>query len=111
MKTLVWKLLATTLLIALCFSTCEKNPTPPDDHSGNPYKLTKGEYPDWCPAGDSIAFVRDGDLWIYDMTRKKEWRVTHDATQPSFSPDGKKITFERNKRIFTIDLVTKAERY
>ena len=96
------------------FLHCEKNSTSPEeefDPTQNPYKLTKGEYPDWCPAGDSIAYVRDGNLWVFDIPGRKKWQLIKNATQPSFSPDGKQIAFERNKKIYTIDLNTKHERY
>lgn len=103
------------LLAIVLFSqpACDKNPTPPEDFdpTKNPYNLTKGEYPDWCPAGDSIAYVRDGNLWVFDIPGRKKWQVTKNATQPSFSPDGKQIAFERDKKIYTIDLDTNQERY
>jgi len=100
-------------IISILILTCNKNPTPPEefDPTQNPYKLTIGEYPDWCPAGDSIAYVRDGDLWIFDIPGKRKWKVTENATQPSFSPGGKQIAFERDKKIYTISLDTKQERY
>lgn len=101
------------LILTFLFFNCTKNPTPPEefDPTQNPFKLNKGEYPDWCPAGDCIAYVRDGDLWIFDIPGKKKWKVTENATQPSFSPCGKEIAFERDKKIYAINLNTKQERY
>ncbi len=60
------------------FLYCEKNSTSPEedfDPTQNPYKLTKGEYPDWCHPRDSIAFVRDGSLWVVQSNQRSKVRI------------------------------------
>jgi Tol biopolymer transport system component len=92
--------------------TCTKNPTnnhkPPEE---NPYKLVQGGYPDWSPTCEHLAFIMDNNLYLYYFMDKHIEKIIENATEPSFSPDGKKLAFERERKIFTIDLETRQERY
>jgi dipeptidyl aminopeptidase/acylaminoacyl peptidase len=56
--------------------------------------------PDWLRDGDSLAFVRDGDIAIQPSGEPEPILVTTDGTsvedgQPSWSPDGSQIVFHR----------------
>ena len=100
------------LVVLLLLLACIKNPVENGKlPAENPYKLTRGGYPDWSPTGERLAFIRDNDLYLYYFDDKHIEKVTENATEPSFSPDGKKIAFERERKIYTIDLETKQERY
>lgn len=104
------------------FTTCKRDFSPIQDSSPvqpqeNPYQLIPGGYPDWSPTGEKLAFIRNNDLHVYyfadSLTNKaafEEW-VAENATEPSFAPDGEKIVFERDRRIYTIDLETRQERF
>lgn len=39
------------------------------------------EDPKFSPRGDRIAFVRDNDLWLYDLTSSQETRLTEDGAE------------------------------
>ena len=100
------------LVVLLLLLACIKNPVENGKlPAENPYKLTRGGYPDWSPTGERLAFIWDNNLCLYYFDDKHIEKVTENATEPSFSPDGKKIAFERERKIYTIDLETKQERY
>jgi|GEM_PF-6205561 len=84
--------------------------TPPDTMQ-NPYTLTQGQYPDWSPTGDKIAFIRDNKLWIHDLTNHMERIITTNAIEPSFAPDGQQIAFERDRQIWIVDIENCKETY
>ena len=82
------------------------------------------DFPAWSPNGKKLLYIKPeiqntfyifGDLALYDLEKKKEWRLTRGARAfyATFTPDGKKILFARNiKRdgstaIAVFDLVTK----
>jgi len=81
------------------------------DTTKNPYVLTTGGYPDWSPTGDKIAFIRNNDLWVYNLKNWREEKIIENATEPAFSPDGRNIAFQRNKKIYIVDLNTKNVTY
>lgn len=84
--------------------------TPPDT-TQNPYILTEGGYPDWSPKGEKLAFIRDDALWVYNLIKNEEERISENALEPSFAPDGMRIAFERNKQIWIVDLSSYQEKY
>lgn len=60
------------------------------------YPAATGTELAWSPAGDVVAFVREGDLWTCRPDGTSVTRVTNTAVterHPSFSPDGKKLCF------------------
>jgi len=64
--------------------------------------VPNGENAAWSPDGQSLALTRinhnDGDLWIYSAQNLHGRQITSgisDDSGPSFSPDGKRIVFQR----------------
>ena len=59
-----------------------------------------------CHAADSIAFVRDGNVWLVDAERRSEQQLTHSGkcSHPSWSPDGTSLTFSSEGDIWTMKL-------
>ncbi|MBN2072160.1 MAG: PD40 domain-containing protein [Candidatus Krumholzibacteriota bacterium] len=77
------------------------------DYEGN------DSWPMWT--GEKIYFIsdRNGDianLWVHDLSTGTEKQLTsfgkHGITWPSISPDGSKIVFEREARIYLFDTGT-----
>jgi Tol biopolymer transport system component len=67
-------------------------------------------YPDWSPLGDKIAFEtnRDGNYEIYvaDPTGANLQNLTSDTSadrHPRWSPDGSRIAYNRNSRLYVMD--------
>jgi hypothetical protein len=75
--------------------------------SGNVQEIDERvrETPAWFPTGDRVVYSRFGrgtmynDLYVYDLAKKKEVRITSQARAryPAVSPDGKWIAFVSNK--------------
>jgi len=60
------------------------------------YPASAGTELAWSPAGDVVAFVREGDLWTCRPDGTNATRVTNTGTterHPSFSPDGERLCF------------------
>src|SRR5262245_44182053 len=65
---------------------------------------------DWSPDATRLALVREGDIYIADPRGRIENRVTYaggGSADPSFSPDGTKLLFEKQRGalgIWTVNL-------
>jgi Tol biopolymer transport system component len=62
------------------------------------------------PDGMRLAFSKEADIWVYDMSLKTQIRITSDAAidaAPVWSPDGRRITFCSN-RMGTMDIYEKS---
>lgn len=59
----------------------------PDGSDGR--KLVEGTDPAWAPDGDTVAFVRDGDVYVVKADGSGERQVTDSGqdSHPSSSPD------------------------
>ena len=60
--------------------------------------LVPGRYesPQMSPDGAAVTFLRDGDIWVYDVERSTETRLTNDPAfnlGPRWTPDGSHIVF------------------
>ena len=80
------------------------------DLEGNTYFLTFGVQPAWSPLGNEIAFIRDGNIWIYDLEHEQERLVVEDpvhAQFPIWFSDGEYLLFESerdgNSEIYRVD--------
>lgn len=76
---------------------------------------------DWSPLGDAIAFVRPlhsgdgGELWVENLQTRVQRRVVRSARvslfTPDWTPDGKKLAFDRGGDVWVVDVTSKrAER-
>jgi dipeptidyl aminopeptidase/acylaminoacyl peptidase/CubicO group peptidase (beta-lactamase class C family) len=69
------------------------------DHNGESRPLTQGRSdaaPAWSPDGTTLAFQRDGQVWLLPIAGGEPHQVTSlplGAGAPAWSPDGSKILF------------------
>ena len=65
-------------------------------------RLTANARPDrspaWSPDGSQIAFVRDDAVWILDVERGRERKVTKGVESVAWSPDGRWLALTRGRR-------------
>jgi hypothetical protein len=56
------------------------------------------------PLASRIAYLRDGDIYLFDLVTKQTTRITSrgDIVNLSWSSDGKQIAFESNADIYTM---------
>jgi len=65
----------------------------------------------WSPAGDVIAFVERGDLWLLTMETGSVRLLRNGVdAKPSWSPDGRSIAFAWASDLWVLDVVTSAVR-
>lgn len=62
------------------------------------------------PSLGSLAFVRDGDVWIASGSGARAHKVIEDVSHPAWSPDGTKLAFVRQGEIWVYDFVTNRRR-
>lgn len=68
-----------------------------DTDGENRRRLTEGDQPTWSPDGSRIAFVRDEELFVFELDGSRTTRITAGPDRaPDWSPDGELIVFERN---------------
>jgi Tol biopolymer transport system component len=75
------------------------------DRNGDREPILKSEPVDReirvSPDGTRLAFSKEEDIWVYDMSIKTQIRITSDAAidaDPVWSPDGRRITFASNRK-------------
>ena len=58
--------------------------------------VAAGRSPTWSPSSSAIAYIRDGDVWVFDLESDQETRMTQlgDAVHPKWSPVGDEILFQ-----------------
>jgi formylglycine-generating enzyme required for sulfatase activity len=60
-----------------------------------PRFVTKGSQASWAPDGKALAFIRDNQAYVRNLTSGREERVTPAAWErcgvPAFSPDGRRL--------------------
>ncbi len=57
--------------------------------------------PDWATNG-TLAYVRDGNVWIGRPGRSERQLTYRGGASPSWAPDGRRVAFEREHRIWTV---------
>ena len=61
----------------------------------------------WSPEGTKFAFANAGDIWEYDTVAKSLHQATNlnqgGAEHPSYSADGKALTFSSNGQIWKVE--------
>jgi hypothetical protein len=60
-----------------------------------------GSDADWSPNGE-IAFVRDGEIWLTTVPGEPRRLTIGGASTPSWSPDGRRVAFVRQERVWSI---------
>ncbi|MFL5912256.1 MAG: TolB family protein [Gaiellaceae bacterium] len=67
-------------------------------------RIAGGTDPEWSPDGRSIAFVRDGNLYLVHASGGAERRLTSDGGNagPSWAPSGKAIAFWHGYTVATV---------
>ena len=68
-----------------------------------------GGNPRLSPDGEQLAFQRGGDIWVRDLTRQVERRLTEGGGNlwPTWSPDGSAVTFNSSRRMGFWDLYSR----
>jgi len=57
-----------------------------------------GEDPAWSPDGTRLAYVRQGDVWIFDFRNGVDRRVVRNAREPAWSPNGRHLAVSSRSR-------------
>jgi Tol biopolymer transport system component len=63
-------------------------------------EIRGGRSPDWSPDGRQLAYSLRGEVYLYDLARRRNKRLTHspagsESGLPSWSPDGRRVAFDR----------------
>lgn len=70
-----------------------------------PRQLTSGDFdtsrPRWSPTGQSILYMRQGNVWSIQVDGSGAREIIRDASNPNWSHDGKLIVFERRYEVWT----------
>src|SRR2546430_9467085 len=67
-----------------------------DVRTGRTTRIGEGIGPVFSPAGDNVAYLRDGHLWIVPVIGGKERKVFEirgNVSAPQWSPDGSQLVF------------------
>lgn len=67
----------------------------PDDPRTERLVVRNGANPAWSPSGRSIAFERGGDIWVFDLRKRRQSRIVRHGRSPSWSADDRKLAFAR----------------
>lgn len=64
----------------------------------NLFRLVDGKLPVWSPDGEKIVFIKNGDLYIMDLSTRKNKQLTNKShiseySHPVWFPNGQKIAF------------------
>jgi TolB protein len=51
---------------------------------------------EWSPDGRLLAYEAGDDIWVYDTRTKRRRRLIANASDPAFSPDGRRIAYVRH---------------
>ena len=87
---------------------------------GAPRKIAEGSSPQLSPSGDSLAFVRGGQIWVggirADAAEPKQiTKLRGGASSVRWSPDGRRLAFASNRQRHAIigiwDIASKSLRY
>ena len=59
-----------------------------------------------APVGGQVAAIIDGNLWIYDLVKKKSVKLVDKSgcSSPTWNPKGDTLAFVKDAKIFTVDL-------
>ena len=70
-------------------------------------RITRGVdgYPRWSPAGDQIAFIRQGDVWTVGPDGSREAKIATDGSVETlaWSRDGSRLAFSADSYLGIID--------
>ncbi len=64
----------------------------------------------WSPDGELIAFIQDGDLSVMNHDGSHRQRLLDRVTSFDWSPDAKRIVYDRDRTIGIIDLQSRTTR-
>jgi Tol biopolymer transport system component len=65
----------------------------------------------WSPDGRSIAFaLRGGGIWAVTLSDHRQRQLVRNGDDPSWSPDGRKLVYDRGRDLWVVDLATKKQR-
>jgi dipeptidyl aminopeptidase/acylaminoacyl peptidase len=71
---------------------------------GTPLDLGPGGQPNWSPDSTRLAFVRDDNLWLWEVNATTEQPLTTQTNwawgRPTFTPDGNALIVTGNSRDF-----------
>jgi TolB protein len=71
----------------------------------NARALVPGQWPAWSPDGSRLAFVRGGQLFVFDLDQGAETPLTGAGAEivaPAWSPDGNEVAYGANGAILSV---------
>ena len=73
------------------------------------FEIGIGESPEWSINSDTIVYVADSSIYIFDYSEKVSSMIIEIGRDPTISPDNQNIAFERDKDILIYNLNTNLE--